>query len=71
MGCEISISVLIILTAAGRIFRGHKELWNSTKNTWVERNINWDDSGGEADSDVERIYCAVKFDRDWDAGLSE
>lgn len=63
--------MLIILTAAGRIFHGHEELWDSNRNTWIEQNINWEDSGGEGDSDMQRIYCAVKFDRDWEAGLLE
>jgi hypothetical protein len=51
------------------IFADCPEIWNSWQNTWVHANFKWDDSDGEMDSEVERIYCAAKFDPTWRTGF--
>ena len=52
-----------------RIFAGFPGIWNPQKNTWVHVNFKWDDSDEEMDSEVERIYCTVKYDPAWGIGF--
>lgn len=54
-----------------RIYANHPHIWDGQANTWNDDYFDWDDSGSEPYSDLERIYDPEKYedeisDGEWD-----